>query len=286
MRHAFTLIELLVVVTILVVLLALLTPALDKAIYEAELAVCAANQQALAGSAIQYTLGNRRSYATRGGIAPGKVARPSQLRVIRLPQESFDDRPLLRTFIDINRMMGCPFDKPVNLETGDPDSWLYASRQFWFGWQYRGQKGMFKLGDRFGSVSPVDNVQREFAVLVSDWISQDSNLAADAAWNYGAHPDYKDGILAPAVHQDAGDAASNAGSPASHGAAGKLTLSFWVNMSRPRGPIDRNIAFDDGSVRQYRSVRWNDYRTMTQGMVPVRERSDSSVDYLTYLPLR
>jgi prepilin-type N-terminal cleavage/methylation domain-containing protein len=38
---AFTLIELLVVVTIIVVLLSLLTPALDRAIYETELAVCA-----------------------------------------------------------------------------------------------------------------------------------------------------------------------------------------------------------------------------------------------------
>src|ERR1041385_7046662 len=42
---AFTLIELLVVVTIIVVLLALLTPALDRAIYRAELLRCGANQK-------------------------------------------------------------------------------------------------------------------------------------------------------------------------------------------------------------------------------------------------
>ena len=39
---AFTLIELLVVITIIVILLAMLAPAPDKAIYLAELAVCAA----------------------------------------------------------------------------------------------------------------------------------------------------------------------------------------------------------------------------------------------------
>src|SRR5438876_557647 len=51
LRAAFTLIELLVVVTIIVVLLALLTPALDRAIYQAELTVCAANQHTVGAGA-------------------------------------------------------------------------------------------------------------------------------------------------------------------------------------------------------------------------------------------
>src|SRR5438132_646169 len=59
---AFTLIELLVVVTIIAVLLALLTPALDRAIYEAELAVCGANNHALGLGVIAYAMDSKRNY--------------------------------------------------------------------------------------------------------------------------------------------------------------------------------------------------------------------------------
>ena len=49
-RAAFTLIELLVVVTIIVVLLALLTPAMDQAIYQGELTACGARLKAVASA--------------------------------------------------------------------------------------------------------------------------------------------------------------------------------------------------------------------------------------------
>ena len=42
-NKGLTLIELLVVITIIVILLALLMPAIDKAIYQSELAVCETN---------------------------------------------------------------------------------------------------------------------------------------------------------------------------------------------------------------------------------------------------
>lgn len=53
-------IELLVVVTIIVVLVALLTPALDRAIYSAEMAVCTSPQHMLATTAITYAMGQER----------------------------------------------------------------------------------------------------------------------------------------------------------------------------------------------------------------------------------
>src|SRR5688500_3053707 len=73
--RAFTLIELLVVITIIVVLLSMLTPALDRAIYQAELAVCAANQDAIAGAVVVYAAGHRRMYPYRVGVPSGGGAR-------------------------------------------------------------------------------------------------------------------------------------------------------------------------------------------------------------------
>ena len=54
-RRAFSLVELLVVVTIIVVLLSLLSPALESAIHRAELIVCQANTRAVAMATLDYT---------------------------------------------------------------------------------------------------------------------------------------------------------------------------------------------------------------------------------------
>jgi len=57
---AFTLIELLVVVTIIVVLLALLAPALDRAVEAADRAKCLANQRTIVQACHQYAMDYRR----------------------------------------------------------------------------------------------------------------------------------------------------------------------------------------------------------------------------------
>jgi type II secretory pathway pseudopilin PulG len=59
---AFSLIELLVVVTIIVVLLALLTPALDRAIQQTELTVCAAQQNQLVKIFNTWAVENKRKF--------------------------------------------------------------------------------------------------------------------------------------------------------------------------------------------------------------------------------
>ncbi len=62
MRNAFTLIELLVVITIIVVLLALLTPAMDRAVGMAERAKCLVNQRTVTVALSQYTLDHKMHY--------------------------------------------------------------------------------------------------------------------------------------------------------------------------------------------------------------------------------
>jgi prepilin-type N-terminal cleavage/methylation domain-containing protein/prepilin-type processing-associated H-X9-DG protein len=69
MRHhanAFTLIELLVVVTIIVVLLALLTPALDQAIMSGERARCGANEHQIGLALQMYLLDYKGRYPAAG----------------------------------------------------------------------------------------------------------------------------------------------------------------------------------------------------------------------------
>ena len=65
---AFTLIELLVVITIIVVLLALLAPALDKAVHEAEMAVCGSQVRNIAMGVTSYAMQGRRYYPARGVV--------------------------------------------------------------------------------------------------------------------------------------------------------------------------------------------------------------------------
>src|SRR5688500_5173230 len=89
---ALTMVELLVVVTIVVVLLSLLAPAMDKAIYQAELAVCGSRLKSLSTAARTYTAGNKRAYPYRNVIKKNS-GQPSRL-VSAWPAGFFDDRAM------------------------------------------------------------------------------------------------------------------------------------------------------------------------------------------------
>src|SRR5688572_20547975 len=97
---AFTLIELLVVVTIIVVLLALLTPALDKAIEQAELAICGTNLKTVASGATVYATGSQRKFPHRKAL--GDNGQAPQLndpyRGGGTPQNT-DDRLTIKDYI-------------------------------------------------------------------------------------------------------------------------------------------------------------------------------------------
>lgn len=250
LHYGFTLIELLVVITIIVVLLAMLAPALDKAIYEAELTVCGAKLRGLGGGLVTYAMGYQRRYPQRTGLVGGG-RRCIELRITWWPDGPLggangDDRPFLQPLIPINVTLNCPLTKAVDLETTDPASQIYSPYARWYSWRFGQQKGMFKLGDRF------EYGGERFRVLASDCESVSGMDSIQAA-----HPD-KDGILTSVAQQNA--------------PAGFLdrtwTFSRWEVAAAgnlKRGTMDRNFLYEDLSVSRYNDLILDDPRL---GIVP------------------
>jgi prepilin-type N-terminal cleavage/methylation domain-containing protein len=156
--RGFTLVELLVVITIIVVLLALLAPALDRAIYQADLVRCAANQRVVSTAATNYAFSSKRSYPHRPMPAENtdNWLNPNQLQ--HPFQSGYDLRPMLRDELGlkINENMQCPLVTPIDLDERPlPDEFIFGNQAMWFGWHYQlGNngpvlRGMKRLGDRF-----------------------------------------------------------------------------------------------------------------------------------------
>ena len=96
-RHAFTIVELLVVIAVIVVLVAMLAPAMEQAIYRAELTTCASRQHAIVGSAVSYAMSDGRRYAHRPPIwnwQAGQLIMPAGRT-----WEAGDVRELLRPYL-------------------------------------------------------------------------------------------------------------------------------------------------------------------------------------------
>lgn len=268
-RAAFTLVELLVVVTIIIVLLALLMPALDRAIYQAELVACQARPRAVAQSVTIYANEYRRYYPNRPGVTGSKPGVSSGLyyhpNYIRDPRDpSFDDRRALRPYLSINKTLTCPLSPKSDLEDDGANgtNLIVCNYYLWYGWQYRRstggnvsqvdgtaapERGMFKLGDRWSYRN------RDFFNLIAcdeDAYTISPGLAS------ASHPDNK--LLGPAAWQNVGDASNPNGSTAAMGSisgypAMSITWCRWDSSVTPgwgwqRDPLDRNFAFADGSA--------------------------------------
>jgi prepilin-type N-terminal cleavage/methylation domain-containing protein len=166
----FTLIELLVVITIIVVLLALLTPALDQAIYQTELTMCGTNQHALGASLNIYAMDYKRRY-------PYRAAREVTWRITMIsdPNNHYDDRVLLRPYVSINKHLQCPMAHDIDMD-GSPitSTRVHTPYLWWAGWQYKPknkpQQGLLKLGDRLSWQDPQDPTDpgHTFDALVCD----------------------------------------------------------------------------------------------------------------------
>jgi prepilin-type N-terminal cleavage/methylation domain-containing protein/prepilin-type processing-associated H-X9-DG protein len=238
--RAFTLIELLVVVTIMVVLLALLTPAIDRAMYQAELTVCEAKLDGVGTAFITYAVGSGRHYpALPIGMASNNYAHYLSW------QGNPDNRPMLGDHVGlpINRTFLCPLSDAVDLEGSLSTSIVQGSYDLWPAFRYAdppGQSGMYRMGDRFSYTDSAGERHR-FSLLAND---MDSSLNATHMQN--AHPDDK-GVTASLARQDDGTPPFQS------------TYSFWYGYDatagdRPRGGVDGNFLYADGSVRRLLSI--------------------------------
>jgi prepilin-type N-terminal cleavage/methylation domain-containing protein len=244
MKRGFTLIELLVVITIIVVLLALLAPALDRAIYQAELAVCAAQQKTVTTGAAAYAVQYARAY-------PHRPTRQGFNLTVDIVRGGVDDRPTIRLYIPIRALLD-PFTAAVDLETRDSYWVQSAFYSLWFGVGYPGQAGMKRLGDRFSwdardATGKTQRASFDFLVTDSDYITNQNGRQL-----YSSHPDDA-GRLKTEFAQDVPDVFGLLAPTFTGGQFGSgITFSYWTGADR--GPVDLNYGRADGSVARFNRV--------------------------------
>ena len=260
MRSAFTLVELLVVVALIALLLALLAPAMERAIYQAELAICGARLDAASSGVTSYTFDFRRRYPYRTLVHDydaqfSAIVNPSRL-TWRDPLGRFDDRKPLKGYLSINGSLNCPLSAKLDLEIDSAtDTSVTSHYAMWWGWRYTTQaggpqQGMVRLGDKFqwNGVTGGDNGY--YSVLVSDSLKRNF---PNQHLGQGSHQD-KLGVWDPDGPQQSAPAGDSGDVPGGGAIAGYITSFYWRANGKRRGPIDVNYAMSDGSMLQYVDV--------------------------------
>lgn len=282
--NAFTLIELLVVVTIIVVLPALLAPAMDQAIYQAELTVCGSKLHVIGATVTTYAFENKMRYPFRPQFLEPDVGWQAALlyngdpalnaAILGNPSsKTYDDREVLRPLFDLNTTLLDPLTKKIDLEDMAVNCFGYSTYSLWFGWQFRTPdvyRGMFKVGDRFGFDAKDGGGTMVFDVLASD---ADGTNRLNGQQSQSSHPD-RANLAQNVVRQNTTFWASVY--PAT------MVMSFWRYMDGRRGENDLNYAHADGSVRRYNGVKYRDERMrfVPQGSQDQRAVTDTWAESL------
>ena len=268
-KSAFTLVELLVVITIILALLALLMPAMDKAVYRAELASCGSRLKAVGTSLQTYAFNHNRQYPHRLAVSGSNAAQFS-----KIANSGFDDRDLIAPYLSINRSLQCPFVRQIDVDdkTDGPGQHIYISYSLFHGWKFRdarATRAMRRLGDRF------DWDGDWFDVLAADV----DGVRPEIDTTYGSHPDLS-GRLAMQYAQKEPFLGF-----------GTITLSWWASTTTDeRPPVDFNYMFANGEVRTIEQVRYNEWDpAVGRGSfvkVPESNTTDKFDGHYSQLPLR
>jgi len=258
---AFTIVELLVVVTIIVVLLSLLVPAMSKAVYQAQLVKCATNYKYLAGGSTNYAIDHKKRYPHRD-LPPNPEPAPWPAGSVGIQAHklthagttgtgvaNYDLRPMLRPYVKIDDVFNDPMCIPLNYDSREATAAttaIYTSVFYWAGWYFslngNAMPGILKIGDRFQAYDVFDRNPQKRIVSLSV-LAGDIDCSGGNGWN--SHPDFS----------------TNRNQVAESAA---WIESNWVGPAN-RAPVDLNYAYDDGSVRRVNRVRWYDRNASLPG---------------------
>ncbi len=255
-RRAFTLVELLVVVTIIVILIALLAPAIDKAIYQAELAVCGSKQHAIGLGVTQYAGEYKRWYPYRKAVHD-QVAQMWPMNV-SLGQAQYDDRAKLQQYFALNKALNCPLIPGIDIEGSRSDTYVFGTENYWFGFKFRGVgagDGMFRLGGRLEFTdSGAGFWGKGVSSKYSEPLLTSTRYVFTGAQVQTSHPDDNHTAWVTKLQDTFQGTAEVAGI----GVNGqRYTYVRWDAADPNYGRVDLNACFADLAVRRYDKIQWN-----------------------------
>ena len=267
--HGFTLVELLVVVALITILLAMLMPAMEKAVYAADLVRCGANLDATVGGALLYAMDFQRAYPAAeiprdAGYQPDLIGRRDNNN-----QSKRDVRPIVTGYMNLRQWLDPLCGRiDLSIEANDADTRVFANYDIWFSFRYEyssddgstavPRKGLRRTGDRFEALDSRYGTGQTYAYRL---IASDKSLVRLDSGTQSSHPDPDGRMAANTGQNDTRNPAAELGNIAVGGT--KLTSSRWGaggGIAQRRGLLDLNFGYDDGSVVRLEGVTIEDDR--------------------------
>lgn len=243
---AFTLVELLVVIAVIAVLLAMLLPAMDQAIYRAELVLCSSRLKGIANGMTVYAVDQQRFFPYNKHTATNLTWHAPLIKLVNATNNN-DLRSTLSPYMPLQDILFDPMIKPQDIETNSIEQ-MYGNYSLWNFWKWTPavdptSRGQRKIGDRFTYQDARFTFrQHAWDILAGDFMRA-MNTDTDPGAYWTNHPGKQDGSF---LHRTA------------NGAANQFT--FWISQSPKRDPVDYNVVRQDGAVQTLSDVSWDDER--------------------------